>query len=513
MKKYLSFLVMASALVGLGGCKKYLDVNQNPNIPTITRADFTFSNAQSTTAAQQVGGVHMMAGSWVGYYGHSTSFTGGGQEKTYVFTNADFNFWDGFYNNLTDYQYTIDNAARDGVSHLAGPARVMQAYVWQKLVDLYGNIPYSEALQGTKFLEPKYDDARTIYEDLITKITQAIAEIKAATFPAREEADIMFKGNKTRWIQFANTLKLRILMRQSNMTGRDAYIQAAINTIATEGSGFITDHALVQPGYAKALNKMNPFYANYGFTEVDAQTGAYAYRKMGAVIVNFLRSTGDQFRLERIARPKPGGNPSNSADYVGIPLGGAGNAYLEAATSPIGTMQIFMYDATRPSVLMSAAEAYLLRAEAAQRYGIAALGSAQTNYEDGVRWAFRLAAATHTNSPSASTTQADAAANAYLASGQNNVDWAASTDKLRAIWIQKWLALVNIDGLEAWSEYRRTNSTTSTGSVPTSPKSIAVAGSQPEPVRLFYPQREQNVNSANYVNVNVFTNRIFWDVN
>lgn len=511
MKKFLIILV-AGAFV-LGGCKKFLDRNENPNTATSTRANYVFTNAQSRTAAQQVGGVHVMAGSWVGYYGHSTSFTGGGEEKTYVFTNANFNFWDGFYDNLTDYQFVIDNAVRDGVTHLVGPARIMQAYVWQKLVDLYGNVPYSEALQGTKFIEPKFDDARTIYEDLITKLTQAITEIKGATFPLTESADVMFKGDKTRWLQFANTLKMRILMRQSNMPGRDAYITSTINTIVSEGTGFITDHALVQPGYLKVTGKMNPFYANYGYTEVDAQTGTYAFRRMGAIVVNFLKNTGDLFRLERIARPRPGGNPASFADYVGIPLGGAGSAYLEALTSPIGTMQIFMYDATRPSVLMSAAEAYFLRAEAAQRYGIAALGSAQSNYEIGVRWAFRLAAATHTSSPSATVAQADAAANTYLANGQQNVDWAASIDKLRAIWIQKWLALVHIDGLEAWSEYRRTNSPTSTGSVPTSPKSIAVSGSQPEPVRLFYPQREQNVNSANYMNVNVFTNRIFWDVN
>src|SRR5690348_10742088 len=132
MKK---ILIVFTAALALGGCKKYLDVNTNPNTPTQTNAKYVFTNAQARTVANQVGGVHVMAGSWVGYYGHSTSFTGGGQEKTYVFTNNDFNFWDGMYDNIADYDYVINHAAADGAPYLVGPAKIMEAYVYQKLVD------------------------------------------------------------------------------------------------------------------------------------------------------------------------------------------------------------------------------------------------------------------------------------------------------------------------------------------------------------------------------------------
>ena len=111
MKKYLIIF----AAVALGGCKKYLDVNVNPNTPTQTKASYIFTNAQARTVANQVGGVHSMSSSWVGYWGHSTSFTGGGQEKTYVFTNNDFNYWDGMFDNLADYQYVLDHADADDV--------------------------------------------------------------------------------------------------------------------------------------------------------------------------------------------------------------------------------------------------------------------------------------------------------------------------------------------------------------------------------------------------------------
>ena len=516
MKKLFVLFAAAGSLV-LGGCKKFLDVNENPNTATTTDARYVFTNALARTASNQVGGVHTMGGSWVGFYGHSTSFSGGGQEKTYVFTNNDFNYWDGMYDNLYDYQYVIENGAKDGVPYLVGPAKVMKAYVFQKLVDLYGNVPYSEAFQASTNLAPKYDNAQTIYEDLIVKLTEAVTDIKGATFPSAEPADITFNASKTNWVKFANTVKMRILMRQSNMAGRDAYITGKINEIVTEGSGLITSNVYVQPGYQKSSgssgSKLNPFYANYGYDQNDAQSSNYAYRKVGAVLINFLKNTADGFRLPRLAAPKSGGDPALAGSYVGIPLGGDGSTYLEANTSSIGSMQIVKGDATRASILMSAAEAYFLAAEAAQRYGITAFGTAQANYENGVRQAFRLAAATHTGTATATNAQADAAANTYLASAQQLVDWSVSTDKLRTIWVQKWVALAHVDGLEAWSEYRRTNSTTSSGSVPTSPKSVAVSSSQAEPVRLFYPLREQNVNSGNYTSVNVFTNRIFWDVN
>jgi hypothetical protein len=522
MKKYLIFL-SSVGLLAMGGCKKYLDVNTNPNTATVTSAQFVFANAVKVTADLQVGGVHALGSGWAGFWGHSTSFTGGGQEKTYVFTNNDFNFYDGMYDNLTDYQYVIDHAVADGFPHLVGPAKIMEAFQYQRLVDLYGDVPYSEALQGTAHKFPKFDNAQTIYESLITKLTEAISDINAATFPSNEPADIAFNGNKTNWIKLANTIKLRILMRQSNMPGRDAYITGAISAIS---GGFLTSNAYINPGYTKTSGKLNPFYATYGYDQNDAQVQNFAYRKMNRVVINWLKAN-DIFRLQRIAcdtvHVAGQGDPNafvstNPNDYAGVPFG-APTGYLESQVSAIGSEQIKLGDATRPHVLISAAESYFLQAEAAERYGL--LGTASTLYATGVQNAFRLAAATHTGSKSADDATADAAATAYLAQPVLYVNYATATtqaDRLRSIWIQKWVALCNFDGLEAWSEYRRTNvadaagNVTNTGSVPSSPHSVAVGG--PEPRRLYYPLREESVNTQNVPQgINVFTTKIFWDAN
>lgn len=522
-------ILLLVGVVSLFSCKKYLDVNDNPNTPLSTRADFIFTNALTRTAANQVGGQHITSGSWVGYYGHSTSFTGGGTEKTYSFTNVDFNYWNALYDNLNDYQYVIDNAAKDGYPHLAPRAKVMQVLVWQQLVDLYGDVPYFNALKGIAALTPKYDAAQAVYEDLIKQLDAAIPQIKATpTTTANEDvlylsapgAPVAVKGAGTTWVKLANTLKMRILMRQSFIAGRDAYITGEIAKINTEGSGFITENVLIQPGYQNSPGKLNPFYATYGYNEVLAQQQAYAFRKVGSVIINFLKSSADTFRLQRIANPAGSTTPtSNLSAYVGVPLGGAGSAYLEGATSSVGSMQIFKGDATRPSILITAAEKYFLLAEAAQRYGttfVTETGNAQTLYENGVKWAFRLTTAAWTSTSSATYADADAAATKYLAQAQNLVNWAASTDKVRAILVQKWVSLIHINGLEAWSDYRKSNGTTSV-SVPASVKTVA-STSKSEPVRLYYPLIETNANSTGLPGYTsnpdyVYNTRIFWDVN
>ena len=513
MKKILLYALVAS--VGMTSCRKFLDVNTNPNTATVTKANFVFANALNSSARTQVGSMHITGGSWSGQYGHSTSFTGGGQEKTYIFTNADFNYFDAPYDNLADYQYVIDHAAADGFGYLVGPSMIMQAYMFQKLVDMYGNVPYSEALKGTGFVTPKYDDAATIYQDLVSKLTAAVNLINASSFPSNDPSDIFFNANPTRWKQFANTIKLRLIIRRSNVAGYNP----AADIASISADGFIDAPVLSNPGYVKTAGKLNQYYNNWGFDQNDAPTGDF--RKMGQPIVDWLKNSSDIFRLSRICSAKA--DPNNDqfsqspTDYFGVPLGGAGNLYLSSNTSAMGRMVIKKGDATRALIFMSDAEAYFLRAEAVQRGWLA--GSAQSLYEEGVRRSFNICANTYASGiATATVSQANAAANAYLTSGVNNADWSASADKLKTIWVQKWVALCNIDGSEVWSEYRRTNSPTNTnGNLPQgSYTAQSVATSQSQPVRYFYPLRESNVNTANVPltgSTYVFNTRIFWDIN
>jgi hypothetical protein len=104
-----------------------------------------------------------------------------------------------------------------------------------------------------------------------------------------------------------------------------------------------------------------------------------------------------------------------------------------------------------------------------------------------------------------------------MTSGQLYADWNASPDKLKAIWVQKWIALCNVDGSEAWAEYRRTNSPANpNGNLPNPYTAQSVATTAAQPLRLFYPLREYNVNGSNVPltgQTYPFNTRIFWDIN
>src|SRR5213075_146989 len=131
-----------------------------------------------------------------------------------------------------------------GQSYEKGPARLLKAYVMQQIVDCYGDAPYTEALKGSGNLAPKFDNQQTIYEDLIKQLDTAITDMRANPYQAPgTSADIIYagatKGNLTNLIRFANSLKLRILIRQSRIPGRDAYIIAEINKAAATPEGFL----------------------------------------------------------------------------------------------------------------------------------------------------------------------------------------------------------------------------------------------------------------------------------
>lgn len=508
--KLLIFVFIAAMFVA--GCKKnYLDVNTNPNSTPSASPNFVFTNALNTTVNNEVA-QNDLGSYFSGQRTQSSSYILSTNIFAYQFSNSDFNFYDPIYNNLEDYQYVINNADANKQSFLKGPSKVMKAYLFQKLVDLYGNVPFTEALKGAANLAPKFDNQKAIYEALIPLIDSAIIDLKANAFPGSfQSSDIsLFNGNTTKWIRFANSLKLRILIRQSRIVGRDTYIITEIKKAVAEGSGFLGagEDVGVNPGYLASAGKQNPFYDTYGYSETGSTRGLARYPRPTQFLFDQLISRDDTFRLKRIAYAKGGEDPNNPGvskvaeivtNYVGVPFG-AGSGYTAPSTSYLGPSVIIKGQFNRPQYIMIAAESQFLLAEAAQRYGVT-LGlpkTAKDYYEQGVRESFRLDGVPN----------ADAAATALLTSGKPEADWNASTDKLKAILLQKWIALTNFEGLEAWSEYRRTN-------YPPIPVSLAASSSQPAPVRLFYPNTELGSNEANVLaqgKIDVFTSRIFWDV-
>ncbi len=508
--KYKNILIAAGVLLALSSCKKtsWLDVNTNPNSLPSSTPDFTFAAAANRIAATL--GPNEIGSYWSGQWTQSSTYIISNATFAYQFNNTNFNYWSGYYDILQDLQYTIDGAPSKGQPFFGGAARVLKAYVYQNLVDLYGNIPYTDALKGTGSLAPKFDDQKAIYEDLIKVLDTAITILKASPLAsAIAPSDIVFGSApataNTKWIQFANSLKLRILIRQSRIAGRDAYIIAEINKAAATTEGFLPNGLDVtsNPGYVASTGKLNPFYETWGYNAAGGAQALARYPRPTTFLFSSLIATKDTFRMKRLFYPKGGQgvNPEIIANYVGVPFG-ASSGFLSQNTSYIGPSQLVKGEFNRPMVLMTNAESQFLLAEAKQRYGAAVTLplTAQAYYEQGVRESFRITGTTAAYGAATATT--------LLTSGIDLADWNASPDKLKAIWMQKWIALVNYSGLEAWSEFRRTN-------FPVTPPSASTSPSQALPKRLFYPQAELVANGANVLaqgTIDIFTSRLFWDV-
>ncbi|MEO7983181.1 MAG: SusD/RagB family nutrient-binding outer membrane lipoprotein [Bacteroidota bacterium] len=507
--KHRNIIIAACASLALVSCKKtsWLDVNTNPNSLPSSTPDFTFAAAANRIAATL--GPNETGEYWSGQWTQSSTYIISSTLFAYQFNNTNFNYYDGMYDILEDLQYSISGATGTG-AYFGGAARVLKAYVFQELVDLYGNVPYTDALKGTASLAPKFDDQKFIYEDLIKVLDTAITVLRANPLSAPlAGSDIIFGSSPataaTRWIQFANSLKMRILIRQSRIAGRDAYIIAEVNKAAATAEGFLPTGVDVtsNPGYVASTGKQNPFYENWGYNAAGTVQAIARYPRPTTFLLNSLIATKDTFRLKRLFYPKGGQgvNPEIVSNYVGVPFGAA-SGYLSQNTSYIGPSQLVKGEFARPMVLMTNAELQFNLAEAKQRYGAAVTlpNTAQAYYEQGVKESFRITGTT--------TVYGAAAATTLLTSGIDLADWTASPDKLKAIWMQKWIALTNYSGLEAWSEFRRTN-------FPVTPPSASTSPTQALPKRLFYPQSELASNGANVLaqgTIDVFTTKIFWDV-
>jgi hypothetical protein len=209
--------LFCAGVLMLSGCKKtWLDINTNPNSLPPPAPHYVLTSAIARNAG--VLGANELGEYWSAHWTQSSTYILSSTIFTYNFNNTNFNYWDGWYDILQDLQYAITNADAINLPALKGPAKVMKAYIFQELVDCYGNIPYADALKGAGSLAPKFDDQKTVYDNLIKLLDEGVADLKANAFDATSSAaDIVFKGNNTNWIRFANSLKLRILIRQSRV--------------------------------------------------------------------------------------------------------------------------------------------------------------------------------------------------------------------------------------------------------------------------------------------------------
>lgn len=477
MKKnylYLLFVLIA-------GCKKdFLDVNTNPNSPPFATIGLLLPNALKVTDSNQVLAYTFICG-WMQQWAISVSYAPNGSDFTTYRETTDFgnSVWQNIYNNLEDYDYVETNATTANKPFYIAAAKIMKTFNFQQLIDMFGDIPYSGAFQGTRNLRPVYQDAQTIYDSLIIELNKAINLMSSSNAIEDDGGDVLFKGKTTSWIQFANSLKLRILMRQSAMPGRNGYIKDEIHKIMLNQKGFLTEDAGVNPGYSNDASKQNNLYA-YFYNTRGTYTMGYWVANQNSI--DFYKDNDDP-RLPYFF------TKSLLQEYTGNVLGLS--TYTRDSSSKFGPG--VLKTASQPGILMLLAESYFLQAEAAQKNFMN--GDAQDLYESGVIASFVFLGST------------EQAAKSYLKSSDPDVNWSKAPDKIKLIITQKWAAENTITPFEEWCDYRRTG-------FPQIPLTKSpFVDVKAIPVRILYPSSEYQTNAANIPDQSPnahHTDKLFW---
>ena len=533
MKKLIikaSFLLIAITTVV--GCKKELDEKfNNPEKvldPSLTGLFTGMLN--NDRVAAKYWNVRTFLTQMPGVYAQ-TSYIANGNTIYQQSDSYSQQYWDDFYStggngSGVKVQYrtmetkyntlsATDQASQKVIMQAAKVVLLEQA---AKMVDLWGDIPFSAAgsLNTTNTISnPKYDEQKALYTSFISDLDALGTYFNTNTTSAAfSKADILLKGNMNMWARYANSLRLRLLMRISktdeatarpailamlanqttyplvdggnngtyNPGTSDILLQALTNSSSDlrdaffEGSWYATDYALNTVMLPANDPRIDVIYDKFGRTvKIDNKDVFVPNATYKAMPITF--TTADQ--------------ESKFPDY----------SVLDSAT--------FLFNQKLPGILITASEVNFIKAEAFERWGSST--DAKTAYDNALRQSVTFYHYLN-NLNQGGGFKNVAAPNASIVDAWVNASTAtyagSSTAKLAQIYTQKWLHYGVLQSTEAWSEYRRTG-------VPalTFPTNGKLSGFDTPPTRLIYPSKEKTLNSENYqavVSKDTRKTKIFW---
>ncbi len=452
---YLSFVL---AFTFFTSCTKdFEEINTNSNAPVTVQPSLLLRQV-IYDFGEQMSYEGFTAGNLLGQYSTALDFN--------LFDRHNLkspqlggNPWPIFYQNLRDNEIIL-NLSQENTAFTVyeGPSRILKAYMAAGLTDLFGDVPYFEAFKGDiTTVTPVYDTQESIYLEtggILDNLDKGIAAIQAYSGSIGLESDILFDGDLNGWIRFANSLKIKYLMRISEKVDVAAQIQA----IVTE-ENFIDE------------NNEN---AVFNFTDGEPNNFRLARLRIGDFNNYVLSETMDEIltelndpRLGRLYRPFAN---SEDSGFNGLLNGiDASTGVSIADYSLLGNIfreTTGLLDAN----FMTSMETHFLLAEAAQKGLIT--GDAQTLYDTGVTQAFDY-------------WQVELPTDYLVTEGA-----LANGNPLENIITQKWIANM-INGYEGWVEYRRTGF----------PQLKTISASLNDnliPIRMPYPAEEEALNSVNY---------------
>lgn len=459
MKK-IYILLFCCALAVFSGCKKFVDINQNPNSPTDVAEGLILSPLQvSISSSLFAGNVSNIVLQYMQVMALNQTYPNQG---TYLLYNTDINGdWINVYttelNNLT---VLTTKATANGNFKYSGISKILTAYTLGTATDLWGDIPYSEAFQGVGKLTPKYDSQRDIYNTVQALLDGGIADIakNSGTSPAAD--DLYYGGDMAKWTKLAYTLKARYYMHLTKAPGYTAAAQSQLALTALANGMAATSDDLKMT-YTGSAGTENPWQQNF----ISASTIV-----LSSTFVNGFTNRNDP-RLTKMVAPA-----TQTGLYTGRVIGVDGIGSLESYSRP----SAYYAGASAFTYLVTYEEALFLKAEAT--YRISGLAAAAPIYQSAV--------STHMDRLGVTS----AASSAYLISRA-----LTTSNALQNIIEEKGIA--NFLSMETWVDWRRTGY----------PPLTKVTNALSEiPRRILYPQLEQ-VSNPQAVQSAKLVDRLWWD--
>ena len=456
----------------MGCTKDFEETNTDPNNVTDVPTSYLMTQAQRAILGQRFNNTTML-------YSQQWSETQYTNTSRYETAEASFN---GYYTGpLADLQQVINlNTAEETMSDATASgsnanqiavARILKVYIFQLVTDMWGEIPYSDAVKGAESFAPMYDKQDAIYASFVTELTEAAAQIN--TSEAGMEGDIFYGGDMTAWKKFANSLKARVGIR---MTEVDAAAAKSAVTSGLSGAFESNDDNMLYTYLADAAN-WNPVYDHF-LTRTD-----YA---ISSTLADYMAGLNDP-RLSIYADAAP-----TTGTVVGMPYGLSAAEAGSITNDEISFPGIAVRSAESPGVIQTYSELLFIKAEAAARGWIT--DDPAGIYEEAITASMEFWGVAAED------------ISTYLAQPEVAYD---EMNFEKSIGEQKWVSLY-MDGQESWSEWRRLD-------YPELTPAPAAAEGRDIPRRRAYTQNEYDLNLENIEAAvsrqgeDVMETRIWWD--
>ncbi|MCF2493282.1 SusD/RagB family nutrient-binding outer membrane lipoprotein [Dyadobacter chenhuakuii] len=490
MKKIRQYtLMILAAAFFLPACTdNFVEKNTDPNAITAVTPDLLLPGIIRTAVNQMVD-QSWSIGNIVIQHTAKIQFV---SEDRYTWGDRD-GLWENMYNNLRNVQLLIEISDRNKANNYKGISLIMRAWMYSLLTDAYGDIPYSEATKGvTGILQPKYETQEAVYNGILADLKTANEILGPGEVVV---GDLIYNGDVSKWKKLANSLRLRYLMRISNVKDVKADMQAII------------DNPTANPVFSDANKNEDNGVLRY-LTSAPNQFPLYTARQGSFDEFRLSKNLGDKLtaladpRIAIFAQPTDASVAANAPKYVGVPNGLNEVAALDYNGGPnnVSRAGSLFYKGSITERGLNVAKGYIMGypelqfilAEAVKKGLVKSPKTAKIHYEEGVKAAFGYANVTMPAN--------------YLTTPGSAY---SETDALTLIGTQKWIALF-FTGLEAWFDWRRTG-------IPTITPGVDNVNSGKVPVRFAYPRSEQTLNPTSLAEAvsrqgaDNYNTKVWWD--